>query len=53
VQANVYFADADNQIVLLIEDLECVSSAGLNRIGGTADKSYAMSRPASVLYREG
>jgi hypothetical protein len=47
VRANVYFADADNQIVLLIEDLECVSSAGLNRIGGTADKSYSMNRAAS------
>ena len=36
VRANVYFTDADNRVALLIEDIECVSSAELNRIGGTA-----------------
>ncbi len=36
VRANVYYSDAENQVVLLIEDMECVSSAELNRIGGTA-----------------
>ncbi len=35
VRANVYFADADNKVVLLIEDMECVSSPELNRLGGT------------------
>lgn len=36
VRANVYFSDADNNVMLLIEDMECVSSAELNRLGGTA-----------------
>ena len=36
VCANIYFTDADNQVALLIEDMECVSSAELNRIAGTA-----------------
>jgi hypothetical protein len=52
VLANVYFTDADNQVVLLIEDMECVSSAGLNRIGGTANISYPNNFPASVSSRE-
>ncbi len=38
VRANVYFTDADNQVVFLLEDMECISSAALNRLGGTAGK---------------
>jgi hypothetical protein len=38
VRANVYFSDGDNNVVLLVEDLECVSSASLNRLGGTAQE---------------
>ena len=52
VHANVYFTDADNQVVLLIEDMECVSSAGLNRLGGTAAISYPNNPPASAPSRE-
>ncbi len=36
VVANVYFSDADNRVMLLVEDMECVSSAALNRLGGTS-----------------
>ena len=36
VGANVYFSDADNKVMLLVEDMECVSSAALNRLGGTS-----------------
>ena len=36
VHANVYFYDEDNNVMLLIEDLEGVSSVELNRLGGTA-----------------
>jgi len=36
VHANVYFVNEDNQVVLLVEDLECISSPELNRLGGTA-----------------
>ena len=36
VGANVYFSDTDNKIMLLVEDMECVSSAALNRLGGTS-----------------
>ena len=39
VRANVYFTDIDNKVVLSIEDLECVSSEALNRVGGTAGKA--------------
>jgi hypothetical protein len=36
VRANVYFSDAAGRVVLLIEDMECIASASLNRLGGTA-----------------
>jgi hypothetical protein len=36
IVANVYFSDADNRVMLLVEDMECVSSAALNRLGGTS-----------------
>ncbi|MDY6853740.1 MAG: SDR family NAD(P)-dependent oxidoreductase [Thermodesulfobacteriota bacterium] len=36
VRANVYFSDANHNVVLLIENMECISSARLNRLGGTA-----------------
>ena len=39
VRANVYFLDASGQVVLLIEEMECIASAALNRLGGTAEKS--------------
>jgi hypothetical protein len=35
VRANVYYTDTDSQVVLTIEEMECVSTAELNRIGGT------------------
>jgi acyl transferase domain-containing protein/NAD(P)H-dependent flavin oxidoreductase YrpB (nitropropane dioxygenase family)/NADP-dependent 3-hydroxy acid dehydrogenase YdfG len=38
VRANVYFIDDAGQVVMLIEDMECVASAALNRLGGTAGK---------------
>jgi acyl transferase domain-containing protein len=38
VRANVYFIDDAGEVVMLIEDMECVASAALNRLGGTADK---------------
>ncbi|MES9990551.1 MAG: SDR family NAD(P)-dependent oxidoreductase [Candidatus Thiodiazotropha sp.] len=34
--ANVYFVDETNHVAMLIEDLECISSPELNRLGGTA-----------------
>jgi hypothetical protein len=36
VRADVYFTDDGGNVVFLIEDMECVSSAELNRLGGTA-----------------
>jgi hypothetical protein len=36
VFANVYFVDDTNHVALMIEDLECISSPELNRLGGTA-----------------
>jgi len=39
VRANVFFTDIDNKVVLSVEDLECVSSEALNRVGGTARKA--------------
>ena len=36
VGANVYFLDDAGQVVLLIEEMECIASAALNRLGGTA-----------------
>ena len=41
VRANVYFLDAAGQVVLLIEEMECIASAALNRLGGTAAKGAA------------
>ena len=35
VLANVYFTDANGQVVLLIEAMHCISSASLNRVGGS------------------
>jgi hypothetical protein len=34
----VYFLDEAGQVVMMIEDMECVASAALNRLGGTAEK---------------
>ncbi len=45
VRANVYFLDAGGQVVLLIEEMECIASAALNRLGGTAEKR-AVALPA-------
>ena len=45
VRANVYFLDDASQVVMMIEDMECVASAALNRLGGTADKA-ALAVPA-------
>ncbi|GAX59675.1 polyketide-type polyunsaturated fatty acid synthase PfaA [Candidatus Scalindua japonica] len=36
VRANICFSDLDGNVRVMIEDMECVSSAGLNRLGGTA-----------------
>ena len=36
VRANVSFIDSDGVVVMSIDDLESVSSAALNRLGGTA-----------------
>jgi acyl transferase domain-containing protein/NAD(P)H-dependent flavin oxidoreductase YrpB (nitropropane dioxygenase family)/NADP-dependent 3-hydroxy acid dehydrogenase YdfG len=36
VRANVHYADAAGQVVLSVEEMECVASAALNRLGGTA-----------------
>ncbi|HSM39803.1 MAG TPA: SDR family NAD(P)-dependent oxidoreductase [Afifellaceae bacterium] len=43
VQANVYYTDGDDQVVLLIEDMECVASTALNRLGGTSEFSESVS----------
>ena len=45
VRANVYFLDAGGQVVMLIEEMECIASAALNRLGGTA-KQGAVALPA-------
>ena len=34
--ANVHYSDAAGQVVLSVEEMECVTSAALNRLGGTA-----------------
>jgi len=36
VRADVYFIDDADQVVLLVEGMECVGSPALNRLGGTA-----------------
>ncbi len=36
VRADVHFIDADGNVVLLVEDMECVASPALKRLGGTA-----------------
>jgi hypothetical protein len=51
VKANVYFVDADNQVMLMIEDMECVSSAGLNRVGGAPYTGFA-STASDLLAKE-
>ncbi len=35
VRAHVYFCDKDGSVVMAIEDMECIASAALNRLGGT------------------
>lgn len=35
VRANVFFTDDDGKLLLLIEELECIVDARLNRLGGT------------------
>jgi NAD(P)-dependent dehydrogenase (short-subunit alcohol dehydrogenase family)/acyl carrier protein len=45
VRADVYFADAENRVMLMIEDMECVSSAGLNRVGGALYTGLRSSAP--------
>lgn len=35
VHAHVHFIDAQGRVVLEIEDLQCISAAALNRLGGT------------------
>jgi acyl transferase domain-containing protein/NAD(P)H-dependent flavin oxidoreductase YrpB (nitropropane dioxygenase family) len=42
VRANVHYTDSDGRVVLSIEDMQCVSSAALNRLGGTARATSAM-----------
>ncbi len=34
--ANIYFSDIAGQMVFLIENMECISSKALNRLGGSA-----------------
>jgi NAD(P)-dependent dehydrogenase (short-subunit alcohol dehydrogenase family) len=36
VHADVYFIDDADQVVLLVEGMECIGSPALNRLGGTA-----------------
>jgi hypothetical protein len=36
LRAHVYFLDRDDNVLLLVEDLKCISSPDLNRLGGTA-----------------
>ncbi|MFZ2987092.1 SDR family NAD(P)-dependent oxidoreductase, partial [Ideonella sp.] len=40
VGGNVYYTNAAGEVVMMIEDMQCISSEALNRLGGTA-------RPAS------
>jgi acyl transferase domain-containing protein/NAD(P)-dependent dehydrogenase (short-subunit alcohol dehydrogenase family) len=42
VRANVYFTDAGGDVVMLIEEMDCVASAALNRLGGTAKVPLAI-----------
>lgn len=35
VRANVFFSDDEGRLLLLIEDLQCIVDARLNRLGGT------------------
>ena len=39
VRANVYFVDESGQVAMLVEGMECVGSAALNRLGGTAARA--------------
>ncbi len=39
IHANVSFSDGDDNVLLLIEDMECVSSSELNRLAGFAKLS--------------
>lgn len=36
LRANIYFSDIAGQMVFLIENMECISSKALNRLGGSA-----------------
>ncbi len=42
VRANVYFTDSNGDVVMMIEEMDCVASAALNRLGGTAKVSLAI-----------
>lgn len=36
VRANVYYTDSSDDVLLFVEDMECICSAALNRLGGSA-----------------
>jgi len=36
VRANVYYTDPSDDVLLMIEDMECICSVALNRLGGSA-----------------
>ena len=42
VRANVRYTDSSGCVVLSIEDMECISSVALNRLGGTASIASEM-----------
>jgi NAD(P)-dependent dehydrogenase (short-subunit alcohol dehydrogenase family) len=43
VHANVYFSNSEGRVLLMIEGLESISSAELNRLGGAASGTHSSS----------
>lgn len=43
VGANVYYTNAAGEVVMMIEDMQCIASQALNRLGGTAGQQPSKS----------
>ena len=43
VGANVYYTNAAGDVVMMIEDMQCIASQALNRLGGTAGQQPSKS----------
>jgi hypothetical protein len=48
VHADVHFVDASGEVVLLVEDMQCIASPALKRLGGTARLVEGPREPAAA-----